>query len=266
LCVDGADACLTGNVVPPRDDAEMDASPQPQPAALPDDLPAFFVERANAGDVEGLVALYEPGGVLAFEGVHAGHDEIRAAYTALLAARPRFTRGEPRPTLRSGDLALTSTRLDGGGLTVEVARHQGDGTWRWVIDDPAVVRGTGVDRASVSRWLAAYERVWRTPGTTALAEIFTDDAVYSQGPYEQPRVGLAAIAAMWEEERQGADEPFRMTAEVVAVDGDTAVARVEVGYDDPQHHEYRDLWVLRFARDGRCRSYEEWPFAPRDTA
>jgi ketosteroid isomerase-like protein len=235
-------------------------------AAGPDDLPAFFVERANAGDVEGLVALYESGGVVALgdDDVHAGHDAIRAAYTALLAAKPRFTRGQPRPTLRSGDLALTSTRLDGGGLTVEVARRQGDGTWRWVIDNPVVVRGTGVDRASVRRWLAAYERVWRTPATAALAEIFTDDAVYSQGPYEPPRVGLAEIAAMWEETREGPDEPFRMAAEVVAVDGDTAVARIEVVYDQPRRQEYRDLWVMRFAADGRCRSFQEWPFAPGD--
>jgi len=25
---------------------------------------------------------------------------------------------------------------------------------------------------------------------------------------------------------------------------------------------WRDLWVLRFAADGRCSSFEEWPFAP----
>jgi len=38
-----------------------------------------------------------------------------------------------------GDLALTSTRLPGGGATVEVARRQPDGSWRWVIDQPAVL-------------------------------------------------------------------------------------------------------------------------------
>jgi hypothetical protein len=53
-----------------------------------------------------------------------------------------------------------------------------------------------------------------------------------------------------------------MTSEVVAVDGDTAVVRVEVFYEDATRHEYRDLWVMRFAADGRCRAYEEWPFAP----
>jgi hypothetical protein len=41
--------------------------------------------------------------------------------------------------IRNGDLALTSTRLPAGGATVEVARRQPDGSWRWVIDQPAVL-------------------------------------------------------------------------------------------------------------------------------
>jgi len=55
---------------------------------------------------------------------------------------------------------------------------------------------------------------------------------------------------------------FRMTSDVIAVDGDTAVVRVEVGYGDPVRQEYRDLWVLRFAGHGRCAWFEEWPFWP----
>jgi hypothetical protein len=53
-----------------------------------------------------------------------------------------------------------------------------------------------------------------------------------------------------------------MTAEVVSVGGDTAVVRAEVWYGDPVEQDYRDLWVIRFADDGRCAHYEEWPFAP----
>ncbi|MFG2099247.1 hypothetical protein ACGFJ5_01450 [Micromonospora echinaurantiaca] len=67
---------------------------------------------------------------------------------------------------------------------------------------------------------------------------------------------------MWEAERAGPDEVFRMTSEIVAVDGDTAVVRLEVRYGDPVHQEYRDLWIMRFAEDGRCGSFEEWPFWP----
>lgn len=119
-----------------------------------------------------------------------------------------------------------------------------------------------MDRQGVVGWVAGYERAWRTAGTDALAGLFTPDAVYLQGPYKKPVTGLPAIARMWEREREGPDEPFTMTSQVVAVDGDTAVVRVEVRYDEPVGHEFRDLWVIRFADDGRCRAFEEWPHSP----
>jgi ketosteroid isomerase-like protein len=119
-----------------------------------------------------------------------------------------------------------------------------------------------VTREQVREWVAAYERAWRAPGTAALAEIFTPDASYRQGPYDEPVTGLAAIAGMWEAERDGPDEVFHMTNDVIAADGDTAVVRAEVSYGDPVHQEYRDLWVLRFADDARCTCFEEWPFWP----
>jgi SnoaL-like protein len=119
-----------------------------------------------------------------------------------------------------------------------------------------------MDRQGVANWLAAYERAWRSAGTDALATVFTNDAVYRQGPYDEPVIGLPAIGRMWERERSGPDEVFTMAADTVAVDEDTAVVRVEVTYGDPLDSEFRDLWVIRFASDGRAREFEEWPFSP----
>lgn len=109
-------------------------------AGQPEDLSRFFVERANAGDVEGLVALYEADAVLAFPSgqVTTGAQAIRQAYEQMLADRPQFAPGDQRPALRNGDLALTSTRT-ATGATVEVARHQPDGTWLWIIDHPSIL-------------------------------------------------------------------------------------------------------------------------------
>jgi ketosteroid isomerase-like protein len=119
-----------------------------------------------------------------------------------------------------------------------------------------------VTAEQVLGWVDAYEQAWRAPGTVALAGLFTEGAAYRQAPYEEPVTGLAAIGRMWESERDGPDEMFRMQREVVAVDGDVAVVRVEVRYGEPVHQEYRDLWIIRFAPDGRCSSFEEWPFWP----
>jgi hypothetical protein len=52
---------------------------------------------------------------------------------------PDFRPGGQRPPLCNGDLAITSTRLPGGGTTVEVARRQPDGTWLWAIDQPSLL-------------------------------------------------------------------------------------------------------------------------------
>lgn len=107
-------------------------------AAQPEDLSRLIIERLNAGDVDGLVALYEPDAVLALSGgrVATGADEIRKAYERVVTGRPTFAPGAQRPTLRCGDLALTSSRLANGVVTVEVARRQPDGTWLWVLDQP----------------------------------------------------------------------------------------------------------------------------------
>ena len=113
-----------------------------QPALDPEDLARFFVSRANAGDVEELVALYEPDAVLAGpEGrILVGTEAIRGFYAELLADRPRFEPGEQRPALRRGDLALTSSRLTDSTVTAEVARRQDDGTWLWAVDQPVIAR------------------------------------------------------------------------------------------------------------------------------
>jgi hypothetical protein len=117
-----------------------------------------------------------------------------------------------------------------------------------------------VDRASAAAWIEAYERAWRTVGTNSLTELFAENTSYRMSPYAEPAVGLAAIAELWERERVGPDEEFEMAHEVVAVDGEVAVVRVEVAYAGGA--EYRDLWLIRFGPDGRAREFEEWPYWP----
>lgn len=113
---------------------------------------------------------------------------------------------------------------------------------------------------AVSTWVDAYERLWRTPGTDALGELFTDDATYRTSPWAEPVQGLPALAAFWEDGRDGPDEDFTMRSSVVAVDGATAVVRVEVDYGSGDR--WRDLWLLELTQDGRCAAFEEWPIAP----
>lgn len=116
-------------------------------------------------------------------------------------------------------------------------------------------------RATAEAWVRDYERLWRTPGTTGLTELFTPDATYRTSPWATPIEGLPALAEFWDAERDGPDEPFTMSSEVLAVDGPTAVVRVSVEYR-ASGGRWRDLWVLELDDDGRCSAFEEWPFAP----
>ena len=108
-------------------------------AAHPEDLARLFVERANAGDAQGLADLYEPDAVLAFPpgSETVGREAIRGVLEQMLAARPHFELEDALPTVTNGELAITSTApKDGTGGRVQVARRQPDGSWLRVLDRP----------------------------------------------------------------------------------------------------------------------------------
>ena len=108
-------------------------------AATPEDLTRLVVERANAGDADGIAELYEPDAVMAFPPgrMTVGRDAIRAVYEQILAAGARFRPEGSLPTLRIGDLALTATDAkDEAGARAQVARRQPDGSWLRVLDRP----------------------------------------------------------------------------------------------------------------------------------
>ena len=108
-------------------------------AFTPEELTALVVERANAGDVDGVALLYEPDAVLAYPPgeVAVGRDAISAVYRRVLADAEGFERGLPLPTVHFEDIALTSTRAaDTPGIRVQVVRRQPDGTWLRIIDRP----------------------------------------------------------------------------------------------------------------------------------
>jgi uncharacterized protein (TIGR02246 family) len=119
------------------------------PANHPEDCDRLFAEAVNAGDLEAVVALYEPGAsFVQRDGAAVGHVAIRAAVGRMLAARPQITCDVRRVTRSGEDLALlyndwilTMPGPDGraverAGKALELVRRQPDGTWRFVIDDP----------------------------------------------------------------------------------------------------------------------------------
>ena len=116
----------------------------------PEQLHVRFQDAFNRHDLDSMVALYEPGAVLALMGGPAqGTVAIREAYRGYFAMLPTIdlrTLG----VNRAGDLAmlhgkwiLAATGPDGGqihmeGRNTETARLQPDGCRLFVIDNPSV--------------------------------------------------------------------------------------------------------------------------------
>ncbi|MEE9330205.1 MAG: hypothetical protein V3V30_08720 [Parvularculaceae bacterium] len=111
-----------------------------QPANDPNDLERFFVERANAGDLEGLIALYEKTAIIDSGGgeILRGIDQIRPYLIKFLASHTQLLPSRQAKALCRDDLALTSSQLANGDITAEIARRQADGSWRWVVDQFAL--------------------------------------------------------------------------------------------------------------------------------
>jgi uncharacterized protein (TIGR02246 family) len=112
-------------------------------AMKPEDITRLFVERSNAGDAEGVAALYEEDAVLAYPpgSQTVGRAAIQALWEKVLANRPRFEPEDPLPTLVSGDIAFTSTPpKDDAGARAQVVRRQPDGSWLRLLDQPEFIR------------------------------------------------------------------------------------------------------------------------------
>jgi uncharacterized protein (TIGR02246 family) len=108
-----------------------------------------FSELLAAGDLDGMVDLYEPDATFAPQPGESvtGRDQIRTALGGFLAVQPRMT-GRIEKVLEAGDTALvanrwslTGTAPDGtavemAGTSADVLRRRPDGSWGIVIDDP----------------------------------------------------------------------------------------------------------------------------------
>jgi ketosteroid isomerase-like protein len=125
----------------PENGGQRNIEPSRPKAASPADLARLFLDRANAGDVDGVVALYEADAVLAFPPgrITIGAKAIREVYARFLSKRPTLVSAGQAEPLVNKNVALTSTLLPGGGATAEVARQQPDGTWLWAVDQPRII-------------------------------------------------------------------------------------------------------------------------------
>ena len=117
------------------------------PARTPEEIHPLFWKAFSAGDLDSLMALYEPTAQLIAQPEQApvtGH-ALREALQGFLALKPTITL-QTVSVVKTAEIALLRSdwKLSGMGPDgkriemahrgVEVARRQADGTWLLVID------------------------------------------------------------------------------------------------------------------------------------
>jgi ketosteroid isomerase-like protein len=115
-------------------------------AETPEEICRLFQRHMREGDIDGMLALYDTS--VAFRNrsgeVRRGKDELREELLPFATARANFE-FDVLEIIQAGDIALmhTTWRISMPApmslYTLEVARRQPDGTWRWVIGDPYTI-------------------------------------------------------------------------------------------------------------------------------
>ena len=111
-------------------------------------------------------------------------------------------------------------------------------------------------REDVRRWVEGYMAAWASDDSKDIEALFSEDATYLTGPWDEPWEGRETIVREWIDRGDSGTE-WGFTWDVVALDGDFAVIRGETEYPDSGHH-YRNIWFVRLAEDGRARAFTEW--------
>jgi uncharacterized protein (TIGR02246 family) len=118
-------------------------------ADKPEDWPRVFEQHFNAGDLDAVMALYEPAAhfVTPPGGTLVGRNAIREALRKLIAAKTQF-RSRVVKAVAVGDIAQLSTDFEGTALddsgktvlvrnkAIEVLRRQPDGDWKLIMGNP----------------------------------------------------------------------------------------------------------------------------------
>jgi hypothetical protein len=108
---------------------------------------------------------------------------------------------------------------------------------------------------ALDTWMAGYRRAWESNEPTDIGALFTDDALYYTAPFAEPWRGRDEIVEQWLAAR---DEPGDTTFEWEPLidSADIAVITGRTSYVNGD--DFVNLWVIRFAPDGRCSEFTEW--------
>jgi uncharacterized protein (TIGR02246 family) len=110
----------------------------------PEEWPGLFERHLNAGDLDAVASLYDPGATFVSKSGEtlSGREAIRGVLSRLIDGKARL-QGAVVRAVKAGDVAVLYTdwhgTIDGNeerSRAIEVLRRQPDGTWLLVVGDP----------------------------------------------------------------------------------------------------------------------------------
>ena len=118
----------------------------------------------------------------------------------------------------------------------------------------------GLTIAIVENWLDGYKDAWETFDADKVIELFTEDAIYNDQPYEDPHLGRAGIHKYWSDITVD-QKDVEFTYDVLAVTGNTGIAYWHSEFTSHSTNAgitLDGMFVLDFADDGLCHHLREW--------
>ena len=112
----------------------------------------------------------------------------------------------------------------------------------------------------VQQWLDRYLIAWRSNDPMDIRGLFTEDATYAGGPFDpEPWKGREGIVEGW---IAHLNEPGTWDFDGAPIAFSDGVGVVQGRTDYTDGRVYANLWVIRFADDGRATSFVEWFMEP----
>ena len=115
-----------------------------------------------------------------------------------------------------------------------------------------------MDQSWARVWIEDYGDAWRRRDTAAVAELFTEDAVYRSSPFRPPATGREAIRAYWDEATSTQEDLNLRFGEPIVNGNRVAVEWWAVMRDEGREVTLPGALLLRFASGGRCAELREY--------
>ena len=112
-------------------------------------------------------------------------------------------------------------------------------------------------------WMDGYVLAWSSNDDQHIRAVFTDDAVYDPQTADGEWDGIEDIISRWQGIGDVEDNWDFEWQPLVETD-DLAIVTGRTTYFEPAA-SFRNLFIIRFASDGRCYDFTEW-YIEEDTA